>query len=112
MPARAATSLASGNPTIVHPRQRTDIPCLASAPRLACLARPSRRYSYSPRSAFPAYGTSSGAVLAVLAAATQGGLRRWQQVDRAMRRGMPLPVTHAELSGSWTRRARRPGAGL
>jgi putative membrane protein len=33
-----------------------------------------------------------GSVLAVLAAATAWvGLRRWQQVDRAMRRGMPLP---------------------
>jgi putative membrane protein len=33
-----------------------------------------------------------GGVLAVLAAFTAGaGLRRWQQVDRAMRRGLPLP---------------------
>jgi putative membrane protein len=33
-----------------------------------------------------------GGVLAVLAAFTAGaGLRRWQRVDRAMRRDMPLP---------------------
>jgi putative membrane protein len=33
-----------------------------------------------------------GAALAVLAALTAGvGLWRWQQVDRAMRRGLPLP---------------------
>lgn len=33
-----------------------------------------------------------GGVLAVLAALTKGvGLRRWQQVDRAMRCGRPLP---------------------
>jgi putative membrane protein len=33
-----------------------------------------------------------GALLAVLATLTAGvGLRRWQQVDRAIRRGMPLP---------------------
>lgn len=32
------------------------------------------------------------AVLAILAALTAGiGLRRWQQADRAMRRGLPLP---------------------
>jgi putative membrane protein len=33
-----------------------------------------------------------GVLLAVLATATAGaGLRRWEQVDRAIRRGMPLP---------------------
>jgi putative membrane protein len=33
-----------------------------------------------------------GALLAVLAVLTAcAGLRRWEQVDRAMRRGMPLP---------------------
>jgi len=39
-----------------------------------------------------------GAFLTILAMLTAGlGLRRWRQVDRAMRRGMPLPKQTAPV---------------
>lgn len=63
--------------------QRTALGLLAAAVAVVQLL---------PELGVPGARHALGAVLAVLAALTAGvGLRRWQQVDRAMRRGLPLP---------------------
>ncbi|WP_421845739.1 YidH family protein [Mycobacterium sp.] len=63
--------------------QRTALGLLAASVALVQLV---------PQLAIPGARQVLGALLAVLATLTSGmGLLRWQQADRAMRRGLPLP---------------------
>lgn len=63
--------------------QRTSLGLLAAAVALVQLV---------PELAIPGSRRALGILLAVLAILTSGmGLLRWQQADRAMRRGLPLP---------------------
>ena len=63
--------------------QRTSLGLLAAAVALVQLV---------PELAVPGARHALGVLLATLAILTSGmGLLRWQQADRAMRRGLPLP---------------------
>ena len=63
--------------------QRTALGLLAAAVALVQLV---------PELAIPGARRALGVLLAALAILTSGmGLLRWQQADRAMRRGLPLP---------------------
>jgi putative membrane protein len=63
--------------------QRTALGLLAAAVALVQLV---------PELAVPGARRALGVLLAALAIVTSGmGLLRWQQADRAMRRGLPLP---------------------
>ena len=63
--------------------QRTSLGLLAAAVALVQLV---------PELAIPGARRALGVLLAALAILTSGmGLLRWQQADRAMRRGLPLP---------------------
>jgi putative membrane protein len=63
--------------------QRTSLGLLAAAVALVQLV---------PELAVPGARRALGVLLATLAILTSGmGLLRWQQADRAMRRGLPLP---------------------
>jgi putative membrane protein len=63
--------------------QRTALGLLAAAVAVV---------QFVPELTFPGARHLLGLLLAVLATLTAGvGLRRWQQVDRAMRSGKPLP---------------------
>ena len=63
--------------------QRTSLGLLAAAVALVQLV---------PELTVPGARRALGGGLAALAVLTSGmGLRRWQQADRAMRRGQPLP---------------------
>ena len=63
-----------------------------SAPRWDCSRPPWRSSSWSPELSIPGAAHILGIILALLAILTAGmGILRWRQVDRAMRRDLPLP---------------------
>ncbi|OOK72061.1 hypothetical protein BZL30_5643 [Mycobacterium kansasii] len=73
--------------------QRTALGLLAAAVALVQLV---------PELVIPGARRMLGVALAALAILTSGmGLLRWRQADRAMRRGLPLPVTPRPHTLPW-----------
>jgi putative membrane protein len=69
--------------------QRTALGLLAAAVAIV---------QFVPELGIPGARHILGAGLTILAMLCAGlGLRRWRQVDRAMRRGLPLPPQHAPV---------------